>query len=142
MRKMLRRRRVRVQIIVSALVMFCLSGAYVAYGAENELPCSEEIAKYCKGLQPGGGRILDCLNEHQKDLSDSCSRKLEESKKRLLQAQQACTGDMEKFCKDIQPGGGRILKCLKEHSQELSSSCSQEIEKAKGKIQEKQQSGQ
>ncbi len=28
--------------------------------------------KFCKGIQPGGGRIIDCLIDHQKDLSDAC----------------------------------------------------------------------
>jgi len=132
----------RVQMFVLVLVLLCVSAGGRAYAAEEELPCAEEIAKYCKGVKPGGGRILNCLDDHQKDLSVSCKQKLEESKKRLMEAQQACTGDMEKFCKDVQPGGGRILKCLREHSQELSSACMQEIEKTKGKVQEKQQSGQ
>lgn len=133
---------IRMQIIVLSLVLLSVSAGGRTYAAEEELPCAEEIAKYCKEVKPGGGRILNCLDEHQKDLSASCKKKLEESKKRLMEAQQACTGDMEKLCKDVQPGGGRILKCLREHTQELSSACRQEIEKAKGKVQEKQQSGQ
>ena len=131
---------IRMQIIMLSLVLFCVSAGGRAYAAEQELPCAEEIAKYCKEVKPGGGRILDCLDEHQKDLSVSCKKKLQESKERLMKAQQACTGDMEKFCKDVQPGGGRILKCLREHTQELSPACSQEIERTKGKVQEKQQS--
>ena len=142
MEKMIRWHFIRMQIVVLSLVLLSVSGGQRTYAAEEELPCADEIAKYCKEVKPGGGRILNCLNEHQKDLSVSCKKKLEESKKRLMKAQQACTGDMEKFCKDVQPGGGRILKCLRERSQELSSACRQEIEKTKGKVQEKQQSGQ
>ena len=121
-----------------ALVLLCVSAGDRAYAAEEELPCSEEIAKYCKGVKPGGGRILNCLNEHQKELSVSCERKLEESKTRLMEAQQACTGDMERFCNNVQPGGGRILKCLREHTQELSLACRQQLAAAKGKAEEKQ----
>jgi len=140
MEKMIRWNFIRMQIVVLSLVLLSVSAGGRTYAAEEELPCADEIAKYCKEVKPGGGRILDCLNEHQKDLSVSCRKKLEESKKRLMEAQQACTGDMEKFCKDIQPGGGRILKCLREHTEELSSACRQVIEKVKGKVQEKQQS--
>ena len=142
MGKIIGSRRIRVQIIFLALILLCLSAGGGAYAAEGELPCAEEIAKYCKDVKPGGGRILDCLNEHQKDLSISCSKKLEESKKKLMEAQQACSGDMEKFCKDVQPGQGRILNCLREHSQELSPACSQMIDKTTKRVQEKQQSGQ
>ena len=140
MEKMIRWNFIRMQIVVLSLVLLSVSAGGRTYAAEEELPCADEIAKYCKEVKPGGGRILDCLNEHQKDLSVSCRKKLEESKKRLMEAQQACSGDMEKFCKDIQPGGGRILKCLREHTEELSSACRQVIEKVKGKVQEKQQS--
>ncbi len=142
MEKMITRHFTRIRIFVLSLALLAVIAGGRTYAAEEELPCAEEITKYCKGTKPGGGRILDCLNEHQKELSTSCRNKLEESKKRLLAAQQACTGDMEKFCKDVQPGGGRILKCFREHAQELSPACRQEIEKAKGKVRENQQSGQ
>jgi len=142
MEKIIMWHHLRVRVFVLVLVLLCVSAGGRTYAAEEELPCAEEIAKYCKEVKPGGGRILNCLNEHQKELSVSCKKKLEETKERLMKAQQACAGDMEKFCKDVQPGGGRILKCLRERSQELSSACRQEIEKTKGKVQEKQQSGQ
>ena len=129
-------------LFIFILALFCMRGGGRTYAAETELPCAEEISKYCKEVKPGGGRILDCLNEHQQDLSASCKNKLEEAKKRLMEAQKACTGDMEKFCKDVQPGGGRILKCLREHTEELSPACREVIEKTKGKVQEKPQSGQ
>ena len=140
--KMVGSHKIGVRLILFALALFFLSAGGRTYAAETVLPCAEEISKYCKEVKPGGGRILDCLNEHQKDLSVSCKKKLEESKKRLMEAQQACSGDMERFCKDIQPGGGRILKCLRGHTQELSSSCRQEVEKTKAKVQEKERSGQ
>lgn len=34
-----------------------------------------------------------------------------------------CTTDVQKFCGDIQPGGGRIMKCLKDHRDQLSEEC-------------------
>lgn len=113
----------RLGIIVFVFVFLCAGAGVRVYAAEEEMPCAEEIARHCKEVKPGGGRILNCLEEHQKELSDSCRKKLEGSKERLMEAQQACTGDMEKFCKDVQPGGGRILRCLREHTQELSSAC-------------------
>jgi hypothetical protein len=142
MEKMITRRCIRVQLFFLAFVLLCVSAGGRTYAAEQELPCAEEIAKFCKDVKPGGGRILNCLNEHEKALSVSCREKLEESKKRLMEAQQACAGDMEKFCKDVQPGGGRILKCLKEHMKELSSACRQITEKTKEAVQEEKRSEQ
>ena len=114
---------IRVRIFVFAFFLLCAGAVDRVSAADDKLPCAEEIAKHCKEVKPGGGRILSCLDEHQKELSDSCRKKLEESKKKLMEAQQACTGDMGKFCKDVQPGEGRILRCLREHTQELTSAC-------------------
>ncbi len=39
----------------------------------------------------------------------------------------ACQGDIQQFCKDVQQGGGRIAKCLKQHKKELSPECKTRI---------------
>jgi len=37
----------------------------------------------------------------------------------------ACAGDAQKLCAGVQPGGGRIVACLKEHKDSLSDRCKQ-----------------
>ena len=37
----------------------------------------------------------------------------------------ACGADAQKFCSGVQPGGGRVVNCLKEHKDELSDKCKQ-----------------
>jgi hypothetical protein len=34
--------------------------------------CADDIAKLCPGVQPGGGRIGQCMREHRDALSDTC----------------------------------------------------------------------
>ncbi|GIL40767.1 cysteine rich repeat-containing protein [Roseiterribacter gracilis] len=36
---------------------------------------------------------------------------------------EACTPDAQKFCKDVERGEGRIVKCLRDHAAELSPAC-------------------
>ena len=37
----------------------------------------------------------------------------------------ACADDAQKLCAGVQPGGGRIVACLKEHKDSLSDQCKQ-----------------
>ncbi len=91
--------------------------------ARDARPCDEDVAKFCKDVQPGGGGIIKCLKDHESDLSAGCKEDI--SKLQMNQAAfiEACRDDVLKFCKDIKPGEGRIIQCLKSHQNELSSQC-------------------
>ena len=38
--------------------------------------CRGDVAKFCKDATPGGGRIMECLQQHKSELSPDCSAKL------------------------------------------------------------------
>jgi hypothetical protein len=40
----------------------------------------------------------------------------------------ACEADRQKFCADVQVGGGRVVACLQEHESELSSACKEQLD--------------
>ena len=89
----------------------------------EEKPCMEELEKFCKEVRPGEGRILKCLQEHDRELSPVCRNKVQGILKRLEDAKQACAPDIGKFCADVVPGGGRLIKCLSPHFEELTPAC-------------------
>jgi hypothetical protein len=41
-----------------------------------------------------------------------------------------CSDDAQKFCANVEPGGGRILQCLKDHKDSLSDQCKQAAQQA------------
>lgn len=45
----------------------------------------------------------------------------------------ACMGDYEKFCKGVEPGGGRIIACLSKSSDKLTPSCKKVLTAAEKK---------
>lgn len=44
----------------------------------------------------------------------------------------ACKEDAKTLCKGIQPGGGRIAACLKEHKDEVSAECKEAVKDHRG----------
>jgi hypothetical protein len=42
-----------------------------------------------------------------------------------------CKADVARLCPGVQPGGGRIMGCLKGHKMELSVGCAQGLQKLK-----------
>lgn len=95
--------------------------------AAKDRPCADDVAKLCKDVQPGGGRLAKCLKEHDQEVSAACRSHQEEVKTKVKEAFQACHDDVMQFCSNVQPGGGRIARCLKEHEAKLSTECREKV---------------
>jgi len=137
----------RLLLTAAALCAACLLAAKIwAQPAQGEQPmrhgqgprdggpCKADIEKFCKDVKPGEGRIMKCLKEHDAELSEACKNRGEKMKAAMEKAQDACQADIETFCKDVKPGQGRIMKCLKEHDAELSEPCKAVRAKAREKM--------
>ena len=42
---------------------------------------------------------------------------------RMKEMSGACQSDIQQFCTGVNPSGGRVAQCLKQHESELSSTC-------------------
>ena len=49
-------------------------------------------------------------------------------------AMKYCKADFERLCPGVQPGGGRIIGCLKEHKMEISVGCGKALQAMKAKM--------
>jgi multidrug efflux system outer membrane protein len=47
-----------------------------------------------------------------------------------------CMAEIEKFCKEVPPGAGRLLECLGSHEAELSDICRQKVDKTRARLEE------
>lgn len=45
----------------------------------------------------------------------------------LRRLRKACEADVKRFCTGVRMGGGRILKCLREHEADLATGCRQAV---------------
>lgn len=46
----------------------------------------------------------------------------------------ACNGDVQKFCPTVQPGGGRIIRCLGANQDKISQACRDSMLKARAAL--------
>jgi hypothetical protein len=91
--------------------------------------CRADVNQFCAGIDPGGGRIIGCLNQHQLELSPSCqaqTSKLAEARERVSALRTACTADVERVCKGVPAKAGPLLECLQANEASLSAGCNPE----------------
>jgi len=119
--------------VIVALVAGTGAGTSDAAQTPGQGPCADDVAKFCKDVQPGGGRIVRCLKQHEYDLSPACRQHAAEVKKKGQEFRAACEDDVLWLCKDIKLGGGRILNCLKQHEQELTPDCRAQMQQKREK---------
>ncbi len=54
------------------LVVVLSPGMALAQTAAERAACQADFEKLCPGVQPGGGRIIECLAQHLNDLTPQC----------------------------------------------------------------------
>jgi hypothetical protein len=98
--------------------------------------CGPDVAKFCKDVQAGHGRVASCLNEHAGELSAPCKAIVSNVMTRMgepMAAHADCADDAKKLCADVAPGSGRTAFCLGEHSADLSPGCRKQVEAMKAR---------
>jgi Cysteine rich repeat len=50
------------------------------------------------------------------------------------EAMALCKSDIARLCPGVQPGGGRIIGCLKAHKMEMSVGCAKALQKMKANM--------
>ena len=121
------------KVIVSGALATLVSTAFAAEGAKGmqQGACKADAQKLCADVQPGEGKLLECLKTHKADLSQACAGNMKQVQSALKQASDACEADIEHFCFDTPMGKGGIASCLKQHSADLSPQCKSAVAKAK-----------
>ena len=99
-----------------------ISGLALTIGAL----AAEDIKTLCQGVQPGGGRIRDCIKSHFGELSTTC----QDVVMKAAAIGKACAADVKKNCAGVKAGGGRIAACMKEHVADTSDPCKDALTQA------------
>ncbi len=110
-------------VLIAALLFWLVPSVAQTQEISKKGPCGTDIEKFCKDVQPGQGRIIKCMRKHEGELSPACKNYVAEAKEQQKEFKRDCNADALKFCKNVRPGGGRIVNCLKQHQVELSAGC-------------------
>ena len=86
-------------------------------------PCLADIKQFCAAVPAGGGRVQECLKEHEAKISEACRTRVDSLQKDAALIDASCRWDIGRFCSDLSPGGGRIVSCLEQNKIALSPAC-------------------
>jgi len=92
--------------------------------------CSKEVNSFCEQVPMGGGRVMNCLFDHEAQLSSSCKQAISEGESTIEAALGAanffganCADDMQRLCPGVAAGGGRLLACLMDNINNTELRC-------------------
>lgn len=118
---------IKTALILAGFLMNITASTALAGNAED-FPCMDEIEAYCKNVKPGGGKIIECLNGHRKELTPTCLAKVDKALAQFDEAKKICSEDIKTLCGDVTAGEGRILACMKAKKEQLSPPCSKQLD--------------
>ena len=104
--------------------------------------CQKELESFCSTVTPGRGRIAACLLAHNDKLSEQCEGAFEVGLVQLSMilstvsyVVEHCSDDLDKHCKGVVIGGGRIQKCLSKNRDKLEQKCQTAFSEAEKSLQ-------
>jgi hypothetical protein len=98
-------------------------------------PCAKDREQFCAKVEQGEGRVMKCLKENEDKLSAECKAHRVTMKDTMKKMAKACHADSEKLCGDKKHDHSEKMKCMKEHHEQLSPSCKEQMKEMKDKHQ-------
>jgi hypothetical protein len=126
--------RILERLLLGGAMVALLSSSHALAAAKGEKgACKADAQKLCSDVQPGEGKLIECLKTHQAELSPQCTTNMKAAEQTMKQVSDACEPDIEKYCFEAPIGKGGMASCLKKHQADLSAGCKDAIAKAKSK---------
>lgn len=109
-------------------ILRCLMERFEQVGAE----CRDALARMRDHREISQERFQNFMPEQNRDFEGSISSSnavmSQGSDQRPSHSfRENCQEDIQNYCSGIQPGGGRLMRCLAEHRNQISQACSQSL---------------
>ena len=125
----------RGSLLLGAVAFGLLCGMLPSSARAQELPCTEEIRTFCANVQPGGGRIVQCLKANEAKLSPACVRRIDDLRAAVSgPVGAACRDDWAALCYHPKASTDRqaMLQCLQANRAQVSAGCQKALQSASG----------
>jgi hypothetical protein len=128
-----------IRLVGVALLSFAFVGNVAA-----KKPCRADIQKFCADHKGDRAKVMNCLLDHQNDLSDQCKSRVDKklrkpkNKKGAKKLYRACETDIQEHCQEAGKNKGKVLKCLKDNKKDLEPQCKTKIRKLRRKMRRRQ----
>jgi hypothetical protein len=73
-------------LLAAVLIAFCAPQAVQAQGGEKGgalASCKADAERICPGVEPGGGKLIGCLKQHENDVTVGCAKELKAIKTKM-----------------------------------------------------------
>jgi Cysteine rich repeat len=68
------------RVAISTVVSVALMAFAASASAASLQFCKEDAARLCPGVEPGKGRLIKCMKEHENEVSIGCAKELKKLK--------------------------------------------------------------
>jgi len=96
--------------------------------------CGNDIEKFCKNANLGGGMVAQCLDQNSAKVSPGCMASsitlaalLKNRAAARASVVRTCERDRLKFCGGIEPGDGNLMECFYKAKGNISPACRQVV---------------
>ena len=112
-------------VAIGAVVLL-LGSAASARERSGIRACVADVKSLCADVEPGEGRIRDCVKSNFAKLSEPCQAGIAKA----AAVVKACKPDVKQLCSDVKRGGGRIAKCMRSHLADIQDQCTDALSDA------------
>lgn len=122
-------------LIPAAVACGLLGGVLPLIVSAQDLPCVQEIRTLCADVQPGGGRITQCLTANEAKLSPACVRRMEDVRAAFSgPVGAACRDDWAALCYHPKASTDRqsMIQCLQANQAKVSPGCQKALREGTG----------
>jgi len=85
--------------------------------------CYKEVQKLCGDVEPGEGRLTDCVTHNQARFSPACRPEIHGMIEQRGRFTTHCKSHAATLCPGVKAGSGRLYACLRFHEEQLGTAC-------------------